>query len=185
VAAIVKAADEQFKADEAAATEAEEAEEAKGEEDEKVVVFTPEALKEALEASLAAYRLDPKQAAATGPTTELTTKAKCGMDAKLVELFRAGKLDAKIMDVLASGMFWCSGLVEDVDADSCWLASRPIRQQMYAVLLEGAASEVTEYLRLPNEEVGKHTFQSEAVPVGKSTVGFSAVLKGGADAAAR
>ena len=56
---------------------------------------------------------------------------------------------------------------------------------MYAVLLEGSASEVTEYLRLPNEEVGKHTFQSEVVPVGKSAVGFSAVLKGGADAAAR
>ena len=62
-------------------------------------MFTPEALKAALENSLATYRLDPKQASAAGPTTELTTKAKCGTDAKLVALFREGKFDAKLMQV--------------------------------------------------------------------------------------
>ena len=191
IAAIVKAAAEQFKADEAAAAAAaaeakaageapaEEAEEKQGE------VFTPEALKGALEMSVGAYRLDPKQATATGATTELTTKAKCGMDPKLVALFRDGKMDAKLMDVLAYGFFWCAGLVEDVDGASSWIASRPIRQQMYAVLLEGSAKEVIEHLRLPNEEMGKHTFQAESVPVGTCKIGFTAVLKGSADAKAR
>ncbi len=46
-------------------------------------------------------------------------------------------------------------------------------------------TEVTEFLRLPNEELGKSTFQSEPVKVGVSAVGFSAVLKGSADAKSR
>jgi hypothetical protein len=147
--------------------------------------FSPEALKSALETSVAAYRLDPKQAAGTGPATELTVKAKCGSDPKLVALFREGKMDARLMDVLCYNLFWCSGMVEDVDSGSCWLASRPIRQAVYAVLLEGSAKEVTEYVRLPNEELGRSTFQAEAVAVGSSAIGFSAVLKGGIDAKAR
>ena len=187
IAAIVKAADEQFKADEAAAaaeaadgeTKEDEADKAAGE------PFTAEALKQALEESVAGYRLDPKQASATGQTTELTTAAKCGMDPKLVGLFREGKVDAKVMDVLCYKLFWCAGLVEDVDVPSSWLASRPIRQQMYAVLLEGSAAEVTEYLRLPNEELGKSTFEPQSVPVCAVKLGFSAILKGAADAKAR
>ena len=185
IAAIVKAADEQFKADEAAATAAPEVETKDEGEGEKVEVFTPEALKAALEASVNAYKLDPKHATATGSTTELTTKAKCGMDAKLVALFRDGKIDPKIMDVLCYNMFWCGGLVEDVDEESAYLPSRSIRQQMYAVLLEGSAKEVTEHHRKFNEDMGKHTFQSSVVSVGSSKIGFSDVLKGTADAKAR
>jgi len=185
IAAIVKAADEQFKADEAAATTAPEGETKEEGEGEKVEVFTPEALKAALEASVNAYKLDPKHATATGSTTELTTKAKCGMDAKLVALFRDGKIDPKIMDVLCYNMFWCGGLVEDVDEESAYLPSQSIRQQMYAVLLEGSAKEVTEHHRKFNEEMGKHTFQSSVVSVSSSKIGFSDVLKGTADAKAR
>eukprot|EP00802_Teleaulax_amphioxeia_P001890 Tamp_01892.p1 GENE.Tamp_01892~~Tamp_01892.p1 ORF type:complete len:668 (+),score=247.48 Tamp_01892:927-2930(+) len=186
IAAIVKAADEQFKADEAAATAEEEGEaKEEGEGEKQVEVFTPEALKAALETSIEAYKLDPKQAAATGATTELTTKAKCGMDAKLIALFRDGKIDPKIMDVLSYNMFWCNGLVEDVDGESAYLPSRSIRQEMYAVLLEGSAKEVTEHHRKWNEEMGKHTFQPEVVTVGSSKIAFSNVLKGAADAKAR
>ena len=48
--------------------------------------------------------------------------------------------DAKLMQVVAYGMFWCGGLVEDVDVASSWIPSRPIRQQIYALLLEGTAT---------------------------------------------
>jgi hypothetical protein len=44
------------------------------------------------------------------------------------------------MQVIAYGMFWCGGLVEDVDVASSWIPSRPIRQQIYALLLEGTAT---------------------------------------------
>ena len=70
--------------------------------------------------------------------------------------------------------------MEDVDAESAWSSSRPIRSAMYAMLLEGSRKTVSERVRVEG-----HKFGEEVVEVASSSpLPFSEVLKG-ADAAKR
>ena len=147
------AADAQHKADVEAGT----APVTKGEDGElKVDEFSKDALADALRVSVAQYALDPKNAQALGTATALTTDAKAGLPAALMQRYRDGKFDSKLLNVLTARAMWCHGLVEDLEAESAYLPSRPLRAATYAVLLDGdAALPVTEYVR-DGAKLGSH-----------------------------
>mmetsp|Transcript_52028 Transcript_52028/g.118656 ORF Transcript_52028/g.118656 Transcript_52028/m.118656 type:complete len:760 (+) Transcript_52028:30-2309(+) len=157
ITAIAAAADVQHAADIEAGT----APVFKGEDGEpKPDEFSKEALAEALRLSIGQYALDPKNAQALGTTTALTTTAKIGFPAALLQRYRDGHFDSKLLNVLANRAMWCNGVVEDLDAESAYIPSRPIREAIYSILLDGDASKpVTEYIRVGPK------FGSEEVPV--------------------
>jgi len=176
VDAICTAADTQYKAD----LEAGLVPMVKGEDgEEKPEEFSKAALEEAINTSLAQYTLNPKDATAVGPTTELKTDAPAGLPEKLVTLYRDGKLDWQLLNVMVNKSFWCHTQVEDLERDSAWEVGRELRQKAYKIMLEGKGP-VTEYVRKGLK------FETEAVEAASDALpGIGALIadKGGDQAA--
>lgn len=65
----------------------------------------------------------------------------------LVDLYRKGDLDWKIMLILVRRRFWGHVLLESPEMPSAYLAARPLRRYLYSVLFKRENAQIVELLR--------------------------------------